>query len=249
MNALDLVTVTTNTMSSKEVAELVESRHDSVKRAIERLSTPQLNEDGSVKRKAVIVRPPMVDEQFADTMGRIRTESVYQLKERDSYIVVAQLCPEFTAKLVDYWQATKNAFEGLPTIQKQEQALRLTPYAVAAAKSYGFEGNQATISADRAVKTMTGVSPLALMGAELKKEVQALNLTPTEIGKQLSPPISAIKVNKRLEALGYQEKLGDSWVPTQKGKPYAVFIDTGKKHSDGTPITQLKWFDTILENL
>ena len=131
MNALDLVTVTTNTMSSKEVAELVESRHDSVKRAIERLSTPQLNEDGSVKRKAVIVRPPMVDEQFADTMGRIRTESVYQLKERDSYIVVAQLCPEFTAKLVDYWQATKNAFEGLPTIQKQEQALRLTPYAVA----------------------------------------------------------------------------------------------------------------------
>ena len=38
-------------------------------------------------------------------------------------------------------------------------------------------------------------------------------------------------------------------VPTQKGKPYAVFIDTGKKHSDGTPVTQLKWLNTILENL
>ena len=107
MNALDLVTVTTNTMSSKEVAELVESRHDSVKRAIERLSTPQLNEDGSVKRKAVIVRPPMVDEQFADTMGRIRTESVYQLKERDSYIVVAQ---HYLRKPLKDYSPCKRAF-------------------------------------------------------------------------------------------------------------------------------------------
>jgi len=116
-------------------------------------------------------------------------------------------------------------------------------------KFFGLEGNQALLAADRATERHTGFSPIKFLQIELKKEVQALNLTPTEIGKQLSPPISAIKVNKTLESLGYQEKLGDSWVPTQKGKPYAVFIDTGKKHSDGTPITQLKWFDTILENL
>lgn len=116
-------------------------------------------------------------------------------------------------------------------------------------KFFGLEGNQALLAADRATERHTGFSPIKFLQIELKKEVQALNLTPTEIGKQLNPPISAIKVNKTLESLGYQEKLGDSWVPTQKGKPYAVFIDTGKKHSDGTPITQLKWFDTILENL
>lgn len=85
------------TMSSKQIADVVGSRHDHVKRSIERLV-----------EKGVIVQPPMEDEQFSDKLGRPRVESVYQVNERDSYVVVAQLCPEFTAKLVDYWQATKN---------------------------------------------------------------------------------------------------------------------------------------------
>lgn len=81
------------TMSSREIAELVESRHDSVKRTIETLSD-----------KGVIVRPQAVDEQTSDAMGRPRTTSVYHLGKRDSLIVVAQLCPEFTARIVDRWQ-------------------------------------------------------------------------------------------------------------------------------------------------
>lgn len=80
-------------MSSREIAELVESRHDSVKRTIETLSD-----------KGVIVRPQAVDEQTSDAMGRPRTTSVYHLGKRDSLIVVAQLCPEFTARIVDRWQ-------------------------------------------------------------------------------------------------------------------------------------------------
>jgi len=137
----------------------------------------------------------------------------------------------------------------LPLLQKQEQSLRLTPYAVEAAKAYGFQGNQATLSADKAIKAMTGVSVLALMGAELIKEEQHLNLTATEIGKELTPPLSAIATNKLLDALGFQEKLGAAWSPTEKGKPFAVFLDTGKKHSDGTPITQLKWLSSIIKHL
>ena len=81
------------TMSSREIAELVESRHDSVKRTIETLSD-----------KGVIVRPQAVDEQTSDAMGRPRTTSVYHLGKRDSLIVVAQLSPEFTARIVDRWQ-------------------------------------------------------------------------------------------------------------------------------------------------
>jgi hypothetical protein len=45
-----------------------------------------------------------VDEQWPDELGRYRVTSVYRLGKRDSYVVVAQLCPEFTAKLVDRWQ-------------------------------------------------------------------------------------------------------------------------------------------------
>ncbi|WP_307402173.1 phage antirepressor KilAC domain-containing protein [Pseudomonas cedrina] len=69
------------------------SRHDKVKLSIERLA-----------ERGVIVQPPMGDEQFNDALGRPRTESVYYIIKRDSYIIVAQLSPEFTARLVDRWQ-------------------------------------------------------------------------------------------------------------------------------------------------
>jgi phage regulator Rha-like protein len=86
----------TLTMSSREIAELVKSRHDSVKRTIERLS-----------ESGVIVQPPTVDEPGTDAMGRPRPISVYVFDlehKRDSFVVVAQLSPEFTAALVDRWQ-------------------------------------------------------------------------------------------------------------------------------------------------
>src|SRR5690554_3789934 len=76
------------TMSSREIADVVGSRHDSVKRAIERLAA-----------KGVIELPPMVE---IPTSTKPTTE--YRVGKRDSYVVVAQLSPEFTAKLVDRWQ-------------------------------------------------------------------------------------------------------------------------------------------------
>lgn len=77
------------TMSSREIADLVESRHDSVKRTIERLA-----------ERNVISSPPMVE--YLDSLGRKATE--YLVYKRDSFVVVAQLSPEFTAALVDRWQ-------------------------------------------------------------------------------------------------------------------------------------------------
>jgi phage antirepressor YoqD-like protein len=80
-------------MSSREIAELVGSRHDKVKQSIERLA-----------ERKVIVHPPAGVEHFNDSLGRPRVESIYRICKRDSFIVVAQLCPEFTARLVDRWQ-------------------------------------------------------------------------------------------------------------------------------------------------
>jgi len=76
-------------MSSREIADLVNSRHDKVKKSIERLAD-----------RGVIGLPPMGE--YLDTLGRKATE--YNLVKRDSLVVVAQLCPEFTAKIVDRWQ-------------------------------------------------------------------------------------------------------------------------------------------------
>lgn len=117
------------------------------------------------------------------------------------------------------------------------------------AKLFNLEGNQALLAADKATARHTGFSPMKFLQIELKNENQTINLTPTEVGKQLNPVLSAVATNKRLEVLGYQEKLGSAWVPTEKGKPYAVFLDTGKKHNDGTPVTQLKWLSSIIKHL
>lgn len=88
-----LVQIGEPTMSSREIAVLVEKRHDNVKRTIETLAA-----------RGVIVRPQFEDEPGTDTLGRQRPERVYRINKRDSYVIVAQLSPEFTARLVDRWQ-------------------------------------------------------------------------------------------------------------------------------------------------
>ena len=76
-------------MSSRDIAEVVDSRHDDVKRSILRLS-----------QKGIIQLPPLAE--VKNHLGQ--TVSEYLVSKRDSYVVVAQLSPEFTARLVDCWQ-------------------------------------------------------------------------------------------------------------------------------------------------
>lgn len=90
------------TMTSFEIATLVESRHDDVRRSIERLAG-----------RGVISLPPSA----VVKVQRERREepvTVYQLTKRDSYVVVAQLSPEFTARLVDRWQELEAANNANP---------------------------------------------------------------------------------------------------------------------------------------
>jgi len=77
------------TMSSLDIAKLVESRHDSVKLSIERLA-----------KNAIIQLPPLVE--TPNSQGVMVKN--YLVGKRDSYVVVAQLSPAFTGRLVDRWQ-------------------------------------------------------------------------------------------------------------------------------------------------
>ncbi|HFV1724466.1 Rha family transcriptional regulator [Escherichia coli] len=94
---MDICILEKPSMTSIEIAELVGKRHDNVKRAIETLA-----------ESGVIVRPQIEDEPKIDVMGRSRLIQVFRFSDeqgkRDSIIVVAQLCPEFTARLVDRWR-------------------------------------------------------------------------------------------------------------------------------------------------
>lgn len=95
MNSLAIVSNTV-TMTSLEIAELVESRHDKVRQSIERLA-----------ERGVFTLPPL-GEVSNPGMGPA-TIAVYRLDKRSSLIAVAQLCPEFTARIVDRWQELEAA--------------------------------------------------------------------------------------------------------------------------------------------
>lgn len=108
MNALTL-SAAMATMTSREIADLVESRHDKVKQSIERLA-----------ERGAIALPPLGE--YLDSLGRPASE--YRISKRDSYVIVAQLSPEFTARLVDRWQELEAGLA--PQIpQTMAQALRL----------------------------------------------------------------------------------------------------------------------------
>ena len=114
MNHLVKISGTDLTMSSREIAALVESRHDDVKRSVERLA-----------ERGVITLPPLAEVSNVGPGPKFIKE--YRLCKRDSLIVVAQLCPEFTARIVDRWQeleeqAAKSQF-AIP--QTLSEALRL----------------------------------------------------------------------------------------------------------------------------
>lgn len=110
MNAITAISAAVLTMSSEEIAALVESRHDNVKTSIERLGA-----------RGVIQLPAL--QEVRNHLGQ--TVSVYQLCKRDSYVVVAQLSPEFTARLVDRWQELESqAAPALPDFSNPVAAAR-----------------------------------------------------------------------------------------------------------------------------
>lgn len=87
-------------MTSLEIAELVQSRHDDTKRSIMRLAD-----------RGVIACPPVAVVQ-KEANNRLYDVDVYVFSgeqgKLDSITVVAQLCPEFTAALVKRWYELEN---------------------------------------------------------------------------------------------------------------------------------------------
>jgi phage regulator Rha-like protein len=131
MNAITAISQAVLTMTSLEISELVESRHDSVKRSMETL-----------RDKEII--------SFTQSVGTshngagARPVEVYMVSKRDSYIVVAQLCPEFTARLVDRWQELEDrAKVALPDFSDPVAAARAWADAVEKTQTIAIERDAA----------------------------------------------------------------------------------------------------------
>lgn len=106
------------TMSSLDIAEMVGSRPSDVKRSIERLA-----------KTGVIQLPPLAKVENKQSVSPNKCTSAYIFEgeqgKRDSIIVVAQLSPEFTARLVDRWQElearlSKPAFDAMAALNDAE---------------------------------------------------------------------------------------------------------------------------------
>lgn len=116
MNMVPQLRKPEQSIDSNEIADLVEVRPDNVKRTIERLAV-----------RGVITLPPMEEKPTAGRPALVYVFSGEQGK-RDSIIVVAQLCPEFTARLVDRWaeleQQVRSMAITLPDFENPAEAAR-----------------------------------------------------------------------------------------------------------------------------
>jgi len=97
------------TMSSRDIADLTGSRHDSVKRSAERLAIDH------------ILTSPLVGLDFEHKGNAYRE---YRFNKRDSLVLVARLSPEFTAAVVDRWQELESKAPALPDFSNPAIAAR-----------------------------------------------------------------------------------------------------------------------------
>ncbi|HAX1828836.1 TPA: DNA-binding protein [Escherichia coli] len=170
-------------MTSVEIAELVGSRHDNVKISIERLA-------GS----GVIQLPPMQDCGRINGLGLKQSFRVYVFEgeqgKRDSIIVVAQLCPEFTARIVDRWQELEK--------QVRKPALPDFTDPVAAARAWADEVEQKLLAqkeAERLALENKELAPKAAVYNAIAKNEHHRNAT--QVAKPLG--MTAAQLNKKLE--------------------------------------------------
>ena len=200
------------TMSSREIADLVESRHDSVKRTIERLSV------------GVICLPPLVE--YLDSLGRPAHEYVFSGDQgkRDSIIVVAQLCPEFTARLVDRWQE----------LESQQKPSIPQTYAAAL-----LEAGRLALENEKKDEQLRIAAPKVQFVDNFTQRESLQNAS--QVGQTLG--ISAIRLNRALDEVGgvYNQSVKrgrvfcQAWIDGGYGKmiqneigyPQAMFTTTG----------------------
>lgn len=223
-------------MSSREIAELTEKRHDHVLRDIRKLI-----EEGAIGA------PNFGDSEYLSSQGKLMPE--YLLDFDATMTLLTGYNAVLRARVVKRWRELEQK-EALPIEQAKTPSIAsefeaLRKIALVA----GLEGNVATISADNAMRRMYGVSPLRMLEIELKNEEQVF--TPTELGRMMGMEgrQGAREVNRLLSILSFQTKEGDRWVLTDKGKKFAVIIDTGKKHNSGAMVQQIKWKKDILYHL
>jgi len=210
MNSLS---VAISSMSSREIAELTEKPHDNVLKTVR-----SLIEGGVVKATT--------PQEYVHPQNK-QTYLEYLSDKRDSFVIVARLSPEFTARLVDRWQELEAqvAAPSATTLPRTPTDLAVNHITGAMQLAALFEvpthlAQAEAVKGARLTYHIDFTEMLRLAPAQSMIRVEDEAVEPTELGKLLS--LSAIKTNQWLEQQGFQAKINGEWIPTDKGKPFAV---------------------------
>lgn len=235
------------TMSSREIAHLCDKQHSHVMRDIRDMLI-QLYGDGDLSKFGSIEKD-----------SRNRDQPVYLLPKRETLILVSGYNLTMRAKIIDRWHELEEADARNPRATQRmprtdiSRECRLTQAMhLKMAKMAGLSGNQALIAANRATAALTGIDSLGLMGiTHIDAPQNEVLLSPTDVGKKLGS-VSAQAVNQILTRLGLQTMGRDHkghvyYEPTSAGiRAGGVMQDTGRRHSSGAPVRQLRWASSIV---
>ena len=218
----DLILNTAVSMTSREIAELVGSRHADVCRSIERL----------MESKVIAENAASVFEEI-NNLGLPVQRKVFVFSgpqgKRDSIVVVAQLSPEFTARLVDRWQELEARVTLPPTNQgymlPEQKALAIMTADIQIGALLQVPLHIAQSEAVKAVRRATGLDYqplLAFSPAQNAIKDDEVMLEPKELAKRLGFQ-SAAALNRWLADQGLQVRMVDkTWTPTKAGKPVSL---------------------------
>lgn len=177
-------------MTSLEIAELVDKRHDNVKRTIETL----------IDRG--VIASPQIEEK--PTAGRPTTYYLFEGEKgkRDSIVVVAQLSPGFTARLVDRWQELEKKISGEPAFRlPQNYKEAVQDLLIQIERSEQLEAEKVALELDNASLTseVELIKPRAMVFDAMVKSLENL-YTATSVARMVG--VSVFRLNKYLDEIG-----------------------------------------------
>ncbi len=245
-------------MNELEVKQYVDAKNNQVyttsKIVAERFNKKHKHVLDNIRKLKDVAEPYFRLSSYIDQTGKENIQ--YELDESGFMLLAMRFTGAealiVQVKFVDAFQKMKTFIKDTVVgLDLESKRLRSFPVAEPVFRSlknvaleFGLEGNQALLFANKATKRETGIDFQETLQIELKNEKQEQLFTPTELGKRIG--LSPAKFNLRLVAYGLQEKHGDKWVLLEKGKPMAEILDAGKKHSNGTPIQQIKWYESVM---
>ncbi len=180
------------------------------------------------------------------TEAGLRTTTVYNFKGLLEICRYSQQ-PNANAVIDKLWEIADEIRRTGSYSVKEEQQIDPMQGARMVFEAAKIKDNQLAIALDKIYSSYTGRSALQTAGIVLLAPTNNQLLNPTQIGKYFG--VSARKINELLLQAEYQYKTEAGYEPLELGAPYAVMQDTGKRHSDGTPVRQLKWDSSIVEEL